>query len=124
LHNSGSQPLRINKIEVSVYDSHGALAFRRYLDENGVPCGICTLPERVVPANGSLDVFNPFHTFPTDMPLDRLHYEVLFENVNEKQPNLVTFIGKAGVDIRPNALRGQNQPRASPSWSHLRVRRS
>ena len=61
LHNSGTQPLRINKIEVSVYDSHGSLAFRRYLDENGVPCGICTLPERVVPAGKSLDVFNLIH---------------------------------------------------------------
>jgi len=31
LHNSGTQPLRINKIEVSVYDADGALAFRRYI---------------------------------------------------------------------------------------------
>jgi hypothetical protein len=107
LHNSGKQPLRINKIEVSVYDSHGALAFRRYLDENGVPCGICTLPERVVAANGSLDVFNPFHTFPAEMPLDRLHYELLFENADEKQPNLLTFVSKAEVDVHPTPYAGK-----------------
>lgn len=107
LHNNGKQPLRINKIEVSVYESHGALAFRRYLDENGVPCGICTLPERVVPVNGSLDVFNPFHTFPAEMALDRLHYELLFESVDEKQPNLLTFVSKAEVDVHPTPYAGK-----------------
>ena len=101
LRNSSSQPLRISKIEVSLYDSHGALAFRRYLDENGVPCGICTLPERVVPANGSLDVFNPFFSFQTDLPLDRMHYELSFESVEEKQPNLLTFVSKAETDVYP-----------------------
>ena len=28
LHNPGEQPLRINKIEISVYDAHSVLAFR------------------------------------------------------------------------------------------------
>jgi hypothetical protein len=107
LHNSGTQPLRINKIEVSVYDADGALAFRRYIDENGRPCGVCTLPERVVPAGGSLDVFNPFHTFPAEMPLNRLHYEFLFERVEEKEPNLLTFISKSEVDVHPTAYAGK-----------------
>jgi Peptidase family M23 len=107
LHNAGTQPLRISKIQVSVYDSQGALAFRRYLDENGVPCGICTLPERVVPANGSLDVFNPFHTFPSEMPLNRLHYEVLFESLDEKQPNLLRFVSQAEADVYPTPYPGK-----------------
>jgi len=107
LHNGGTQPLRISKIEVSAYDSHDALAFRRYLDENGVPCGICTLPERVVPAGRSLDVFNPFHTFPAEMPLNRLHYELLFESLEEKQPNLLGFISKAEADVYPTAYAGK-----------------
>jgi hypothetical protein len=107
LHNGGTQPLRITKIEVSVCDSHGALAFRRYLDENGVPCGICTLPERVVPAGGSLDVFNPFHTFPAEMPLNRLHYQLLFDSAEGKQPNLLRFISKAEADVYPTAYAGK-----------------
>src|SRR5437763_9443591 len=60
IHNSGTLPLRINKIQVSVYTADDSLAFRRYLDENGVPSGISTIPDRIVPAGGSLDVFNPF----------------------------------------------------------------
>jgi hypothetical protein len=107
LHNSGTRPLRINKIEVSIYDSHGALAFRRYLDENGTPCGICTLPDRVVPADGSLDIFNPFHTIPAGTPLDRMHYELFFENLEEKQPNLLTFSSTAEVDVHPKFYAGK-----------------
>src|SRR4029077_17332846 len=42
--NAGTVPVRINKIQVSVYDASGALAFRRYLDENGRPSGISSVP--------------------------------------------------------------------------------
>jgi hypothetical protein len=76
LHNGGVLPLRINKIQVSVYDSTGALAFRRFLDENGRPSGISTVPDRIVPAGGVLDVFNPFYSFGEELPLARLHYEI------------------------------------------------
>src|SRR5215471_855034 len=107
LHNGGMQPLRINKIEISIYDSHGALVFRRYLDENGRPCGICTLPERVIPAGGSLDIFNPFHTFPAEIPLDRLHNELFFENPEKKQPNLLTFTNNEAVDVHPTVYAGK-----------------
>jgi len=84
IHNAGTLPLRISKIQVSVYDANGFLAFRRYLDENGVPFGISTIPERIVPARGSLDSFNPFYSFEEEMPLARLHYEVFLEKTSEK----------------------------------------
>src|SRR5260370_27059722 len=41
------------------------------------------------------------------MPLNRLHYEVLFESGNEKQPNLLRFIGKAGADVYPTPYPGK-----------------
>lgn len=105
--NAGPVPLRINKIQISVYDATGSLAFRRYLDENGRPSGISTVPERIVPAGGTLDVFNPFYSFDQEMPLDRLHYEVFFENVNVKEPNLLNFLTKAEVDISPTRYLGK-----------------
>ncbi len=101
LQNHGTLPLRINKIQVSVYDSTGALAFRRYLDENGRPSGISAVPDRILPAGGVLDVFNPFYLFGADMPLVRLHYEVFFEKTDEKEPNLLNFATKAEGDIFP-----------------------
>src|SRR5450432_4334524 len=103
LHNSGTAALRINKIQVSVYDSSGALAFRRFLDENGRPSGISTVPDRIVPAGGDLDVFNPFYSFGEEMPLARMHYEIFFEKTDEKEPNLLHFISKAEGEVYPTA---------------------
>jgi hypothetical protein len=109
LHNSSATPLRINKIQVSVYDVEDALAFRRYLDENGRPSGISTLPGRVVPAQGSLAVFNPFYAFEQEVPLVRLHYEVFLEKTDEKEPNLLNFFSKAEVDVYPNPYPGKTR---------------
>jgi murein DD-endopeptidase MepM/ murein hydrolase activator NlpD len=111
IHNAGTLPLRINKIQVSVYAADGTLAFRRYLDENGVPSGISTLPERVVPAGGSLDVFNPFYSFDEEMPVARLRYEVFFEKTSEKEPNLLNFFTQAEVDVHPTRYRGKTNLR-------------
>jgi hypothetical protein len=101
IQNGGSIPLRINKIQVSVYDSTGQLAFRRYVDENGRPSGISAIPDRIVPAGGALGVFNPFYSFAEDMPLTRMHYEAFFEKVDEKEPNLLNFVAKVEGDVSP-----------------------
>ncbi|HEY0793125.1 MAG TPA: M23 family metallopeptidase [Chthoniobacterales bacterium] len=107
LHNAGPHALRINKIQVSVYDSLGALAYRRYLDENGRPSGIATLPNRIVPASGWLDVFNPFYAFAGEMPLARLQYEVFLESPDEPEPNLLNFTSKAQVEFTPQPYAGK-----------------
>jgi Peptidase family M23 len=109
LHNGNAAPLRINKIQISVYDAQGALAFRRYLDENGRPSGISALPDRIVPAAGSLAVFNPFFSFDSEMPLVRLHYEIFFEKTTDKEPNLLNFSGKADLDISPRPYPGKTR---------------
>jgi hypothetical protein len=108
LRNDSALPLRINKIQISVYDAQGALAFRRYLDENGRPSGISTVPDRIIPAKGALAVFNPFYSFPSEMPLVRLHYEVFLENT-APEPNLLTFFTKAEVDVEPQSYPGKTR---------------
>ena len=109
IHNAGTVPLRIAKVQVSIYDSTGAFAFRRYLDENGRPSGISIVPNRIVPPGSSLDVFNPFHSFEEEMPLARLHYEVFFDDPASKEPNLLNFLTKAEVDVHPTAYPGKTK---------------
>lgn len=111
IQNTGTVPLRIGKIQVSVHDMNGDLAFRRYLDENGVPSGISIIPNRVVPNGGSIDVFNPFYAFAEEMPLGRLHYEVFFEDTSTKEPNLLSFVTEAEVDVRPSPYVGKTRLR-------------
>jgi murein DD-endopeptidase MepM/ murein hydrolase activator NlpD len=107
IHNNSSEPLRINKIQVSVYDAAGALSFRRYLDENGRPSGVSTLSERVVPPNGAISVFNPFYSFNPEMPLVRLHYEIFFEKTSDQEPNLLHFFSSAELDVTPQDYSGK-----------------
>jgi len=109
VHNGGHPPLRINKIQISVYDAAGALALRRYLDENGRPSGISTLADRIVPAGGSLDVFNPFNCFDEETPLTRLHYEVFFERPDHEEPNVLSFVTKAEADVYPISYAGKTR---------------
>jgi hypothetical protein len=109
LHNNSSEPLRINKIQVSVYDASGALAFRRYLDENGRPSGISTLPDRIIPAHGALSVFNPIYSFDREMPLARLHYEIFVERPSEKEPNLLHVFTEAELDVSPRIYPGNTR---------------
>jgi hypothetical protein len=46
LENTGSKPLHLNRIEISVFDSEGKLELRREVDENGQPSGITTIEMR------------------------------------------------------------------------------
>jgi len=47
---------------------------------NGLPPGIETLPSRILPADGTLLVFNPLHSFDEALPLDRLSFEFDLES--------------------------------------------
>jgi Peptidase family M23 len=69
-NNSTSAAYRLTSIELEVFDHTGARVVRRLLDEQyGLRPPIETIPDRVVPAGGSLRVFNPLHTFAPDVEL-------------------------------------------------------
>ena len=66
-------------IEVSVFDRTGALSWRKRIDSNGVSPGIKTIPDRVLVAGTQALVLNPVHTFPADLELARLRFELTYE---------------------------------------------
>ena len=72
LKNDGSEDVRLASVALEVLDGSGAVVLRRVVDEHGLRPAIETIPERNVPAGGSLLVFNPLHTFPPDLELARL----------------------------------------------------
>ncbi len=75
LESRSKEPLEITGIEVSVL-SGGELIAQRRLGTNGD--SISTLPERKIEPGGKLVVFNPFHSFPPDLKLETLAYDVVF----------------------------------------------
>lgn len=71
--------LMIQFIKVAVYDEAGNLITYRHLNHNGVGTpGIHTIGKYEIDGREVLDIFNPFHSFPRAMPLNRLRYMFTF----------------------------------------------
>jgi len=77
--NAGGPARELAAIELSAYDAQGRLVLRRLLDGNGVRPSIQTVPDRALPADGKLTVFNPFASFAPGVELAKLHYALRFE---------------------------------------------
>jgi len=78
--------LVIKFIKVAVYDDAGNLITYRHLNHNGVGTpGIHTIGKYEIEGREVLDVFNPFHSFPRTMPLNRLRYMFTFIEPESKR---------------------------------------
>jgi hypothetical protein len=109
--NHGGPARELAAIEVSAYDAQGRLQSRRLLDGNGVRPSIQTVPDRQLPADGKLTVFNPFASFAPGLALAKLHYEFRFEGPEG------TPAASAGIDVAPLAqapAAGESLPLRGP----------
>ncbi len=71
--------LIIRFIKVAVYDQVDNLITFRHLNHNGVGTpGIHTIGKYEIDGQESFDIFNPFHRFPTDIPISYLRYMFTF----------------------------------------------
>jgi hypothetical protein len=80
VENPGGVARTLQKIEVTVLDRKGALTYRRFLDGNGVSPSILTIPNREVPPSGRVLLLNPLHTFPRDVDLATVRFELTFDD--------------------------------------------
>ena len=71
LFNSGDQAQEITYIELRLFDASDAIVGRRYMGANGLPGPIAMLPDRQIPAGGSLYLFNPFADMDLPRPAER-----------------------------------------------------
>jgi hypothetical protein len=83
LTNRSDQTLVLNKIELSVFDAAGKLARREFFDEHGRKSLELT-PSPVLEEGRSMLLYNPFHTFGAEVPLDRLQYEFSFRTKDRR----------------------------------------
>ncbi len=73
-------------IKAAVYDEGGDLITYRHLNHNGVGTpGIHTIGKYEIEGRETLDVYNPFHSFPKSMPLCRLRYMFTFIDPDTKK---------------------------------------
>jgi len=94
LKNQTDEKLIINKVELSVYDEAGKLARREFYDEYGRNSLELTATPKIEKQSQTI-FYNPFHTFASDVPLKKLHYEFLFSSEDRKR------YFKTEIDVAP-----------------------
>ena len=78
--------LTIAFIKAAVYDEADNLITYRHLNHNGVGTpGIHTIGKYEIEGRETLDVYNPFHSFPKTMPLCKLRYMFTFIDSETKK---------------------------------------
>ncbi|MDI1240946.1 MAG: M23 family metallopeptidase [bacterium] len=94
LRNTSDQKVMINKVELSVFDAADKLAWRDFYDEYGRPSLELTRNPSLAPKGTAL-FYNPFHTLPKDIPLERLKFEFSFST----EDRLKTY--SAVIEVKP-----------------------
>lgn len=107
LENTGSKPLHLNRIEISIFDREGKLELRRELDENGRPSGMTTIEMRDLPAGGAIGIFNPFSTFGDEITLAKLSYQFFFNEPNYRTATPLDSQYVAEVTVTPRQYVGK-----------------
>ena len=101
LENTGSKPLHLNRIEISIFDKNNQLELRREVDENGHPSGITTIETRELPAGGKIGVFNPFFAFGSEITLAKLAYKFYFNEADYRAATPLDYQYVAEVMVAP-----------------------
>jgi peptidase M23-like protein len=70
--NDAREDYQLSSVMLDVFDHSGTRIMCRLIDRHGLRPPIESIPDRIVPAGGSLLVFNPFHTFAADVELARV----------------------------------------------------
>ena len=89
LQNHGSIFLQLDTIEVSIFDHRDLLVVRRVLDTHAISPSIAILGTTKLAPDSALTIFNPFHTFPSDIPLHHLRYRFALTNEEGESAALV-----------------------------------
>jgi hypothetical protein len=103
VRNASSSTFALAQIEASVYDRAGALVFRKFVSGNGVSPAITTVPEREIGPGTERLIMNPLHTFPRDLQLSRVMFELTLVRAGDTQQ----LIARAEVNPHQPAARAR-----------------
>jgi len=82
LENQTDSKLRIDSIQVSVFDAKGNFELRKVIDSHGVSPSINTIPKVELGPQETLNLFNPFYSFDNAVELSTINLD--FSLSNEK----------------------------------------
>ena len=91
VENRSCAKIELQSIELSVYDSHGRLAFRRDVDgSGGAPAVQIMGPDREFAPGAKSLTFNPFFELSRDLELSRLQYRFEFTEPSTEKRIVIT----------------------------------
>jgi murein DD-endopeptidase MepM/ murein hydrolase activator NlpD len=85
LNNTTSTDLTWVGVELKVLDKQGNAIRREFFDTNSRAHAELPRKGRTIPAGKSQLIFNPFHTFSANVPLNELEYRFTFVDANDKE---------------------------------------
>ena len=101
LENRGDKPLRVSRIEASVFDRSGALQIRKFLTAAGLQHGKDEIA--ALDRQGSSYIYNPFVDFPPEIELASLRYDFTFETGDDGEEST------ASVTVRPRPFEAKTK---------------
>lgn len=76
--NRSSSTLRLAEIEMSIFDGSGVLVMRKAVNSNGISPGIAVVATPLLVPGQVTDIFNPFYSVPSDVPIGRVSYALRY----------------------------------------------
>jgi murein DD-endopeptidase MepM/ murein hydrolase activator NlpD len=107
VENTGTKPLHLNRIEISIFDSDNKLQLRRELDENGRPSGMTTIEKRDLTPGNAIGIFNPFFSFGEEVSLVKLSYKFFFNETGYRLATPLDYQYVAEVTVAPQGYQAK-----------------
>ncbi len=98
IENTGPDPIRIAKIELSIYDPSGNLELRKFLGSSNLRHGDYEIA-RLEPKSSSF-LFNPFETFSMQVSLAKMQYTFFFE-ANDGKKEFSSSVTITPAEFKP-----------------------
>ena len=112
--NHGQSTLRLTEIEMSVFDSTGVLVLRKTVNSNGLAPAIDIVAKQMLTPGESQDIFNPFYSFATEVPIHHMEYSFRYRrenNVQQRERNLHRLPMDYDVEMRAPVIPSDYQPK-------------
>ena len=85
VENKTSELLTVTEIKINIFDQNDKIVLSKNLENQGVSPGLLTIPKRSVSPNKKLCIFNPFHSFEKNVPLDHVNFEITLTNPDQSR---------------------------------------
>jgi hypothetical protein len=105
VENASQASFELVEIEASVFDRSDALVFRKLVSANGVSPAIATVADRALGPKQRRLVMNPLHTFPRDLDLVRVAFQLTYQRSDSEQQLVVSS------EVTPRAWTGKGRLR-------------